>query len=380
MYSKITNIEVTNFMVYSHAKVSFDEKGIINIKGYNSGGKSTMLKAIAVCLMNMYPKAQTKFIRHGEKYFRIVVNFDDGVSIVRDKYITGQSLYEIYKDNNCIFTTKEGGKLTKVDGIPKIIEDYLGLCIVSTGCLNYQVRQDKLWLIETTGSENYNSLNEILKTEEISKANTLLNSDKNEINSGIASTEARLQETKLSLHELNSYTEDLLSALESRELLCKSLTAKYKELKDIVSLVDELNTLSDIPEVSKIDLKRYSSIESITGIGNELDNFVIYPELEKIVDKRISDIDVLSSTVKSLKEVGKVLPELSIIATNKEDSLVEIISILSEIKTNSEELKTIKEGQSKLSSKLDTVVKEAESKGIKFVKCDNCGSYIKVTA
>lgn len=380
MYSKITNIEVTNFMVYSHAKVSFDEKGIINIKGYNSGGKSTMLKAIAVCLMNMYPKAQTKFIRHGEKYFRIVVNFDDGVSIVRDKYITGQSLYEIYKDNNCIFTTKEGGKLTKVDGIPKIIEDYLGLCIVSTGCLNYQVRQDKLWLIETTGSENYNSLNEILKTEEISKANTLLNSDKNEINSGIASTEARLQETKLSLHELNSYTEDLLSALESRELLCKSLIAKCKELKDIVSLVDELNTLSDIPEVSKIDLKRFSSIESVTDIGNELSNFVIYPELEKIVDKRISDIDALSSTVKSLKEVGKVLPELSIIATNKEDSLVEIVSILSEIKANSEELKTIKEGQSKLSSKLNAVVKEAESKGIKFVKCDNCGSYIKVTA
>lgn len=380
MYSKITNIEVTNFMVYSHAKVSFDEKGIINIKGYNSGGKSTMLKAIAVCLMNMYPKAQTKFIRHGEKYFRIVVNFDDGVSIVRDKYITGQSLYEIYKDNNCIFTTKEGGKLTKVDGIPKIIEDYLGLCIVSTGCLNYQVRQDKLWLIETTGSENYNSLNEILKTEEISKANTLLNSDKNEINSGIASTEARLQETKLSLHELNSYTEDLLSALESRELLCKSLIAKCKELKDIVSLVDELNTLSDIPEVSKIDLKRYSSIESVTDIGNELSNFVVYPELEKIVDKRISDIDALSSTVKSLKEVGKVLPELSIIATNKEDSLVEIVSILSEIKANSEELKTIKEGQSKLSSKLNAVVKEAESKGIKFVKCDNCGSYIKVTA
>lgn len=380
MYSKITNIEVTNFMVYSHAKVSFDGKGIINIKGYNSGGKSTMLKAIAVCLMNMYPKAQTKFIRHGEKYFRIVVNFDDGVSIVRDKYITGQSLYEIYKDNNCIFTTKEGGKLTKVDGIPKIIEDYLGLCIVSTGCLNYQVRQDKLWLIETTGSENYNSLNEILKTEEISKANTLLNSDKNEINSGIASTEARLQETKLSLHELNSYTEDLLSALESRELLCKSLIAKCKELKDIVSLVDELNTLSDIPEVSKIDLKRYSSIESVTDIGNELSNFVIYPELEKIVDKRISDIDALSSTVKSLKEVGKVLPELSIIATNKEDILVEIVSILSEIKANSEELKTIKEGQSKLSSKLNAVVKEAESKGIKFVKCDNCGSYIKVTA
>lgn len=380
MYSKITNIEVTNFMVYSHAKVSFDEKGIINIKGYNSGGKSTMLKAIAVCLMNMYPKAQTKFIRHGEKYFRIVVNFDDGVSIVRDKYITGQSLYEIYKDNNCIFTTKEGGKLTKVDGIPKIIEDYLGLCIVSTGCLNYQVRQDKLWLIETTGSENYNSLNEILKTEEISKANTLLNSDKNEINSGIASTEARLQETKLSLHELNSYTEDLLSALESRELLCKSLIAKCKELKDIVSLVDELNTLSDIPEVSKIDLKRYSSIESVTDIGNELSNFVIYPELEKIVDKRISDIDALSSTVKSLKEVGKVLPELSIIATNKEDNLVEIVSILSEIKANSEELKTIREGQSKLSSKLNAVVKEAESKGIKFVKCDNCGSYIKVTA
>jgi DNA repair exonuclease SbcCD ATPase subunit len=378
MYSKITNIEVTNFMVYSHAKISFDKKGIINIKGYNSGGKSTMLKAIAVCLMNMYPKAQTKFIRHGEKYFRIVVNFDDGITIIRDKYITGQSLYEVYEDGACIFTTKEGNRLTKVDNIPKVVEDYLGLCVVSTGCLNYQVRQDKLWLIETTGSENYNSLNEILKTEELSRANALLNSDKNEVNAGIANTEARLQETNLSLHELNSYTDDLLSALENREMLCKGLVSKYKELKDITTLIEELNSLSNIPEVSKIDMNRYSGISSIDDTVKEIKGISSLPVCEKVNAKRVTSIDALMSTINTLKSMDLPLPEVDILDTAKEDGLVGIVSLLSEIKECSVEIKDIKAKQTKVSVKLGKAVKEAEKQGIKFVKCDNCGSYIEV--
>ena len=379
MYSKITNIEVTNFMVYAHAKISFDKKGIINIKGYNSGGKSTMLKAIAVCLMNMYPKAQTKFIRHGEKYFRIVVNFDDGVTIIRDKYITGQSLYEVYKEGECIFTTKEGNRLTKVDSIPKIVEDYLGLCIVSTGCLNYQVRQDKLWLIETTGSENYNSLNEILKTEELSRANALLNSDKNEVNAGIANTEARLQETNLSLHELNSYTDDLLSALESREMLCKGLVSKYKELKDIIVLIEELKSSGNIPEVSKIDMNRYSGISNIADTVEEFKGIISLPECKKVNAKRVTSIDALVSTVNSLKGMGLPLPDVGVLDTTKEEGLVGIVSLLSEIKECSVEIKDIKAKQTKVSAKLDKTVKEAEEQGIKFVKCDNCGSYIEVS-
>ena len=378
-YSKIVAVEVTNFMVYSHASVQFDDANIINIKGYNSSGKSTMLKAIAVCLMNMYPKAQTKFIRHGEKYFRIIVKFSDGVSIVRDKYVTGQSLYEIYKDEKCIFTTKEGGKLTKVDGVPQVIQDYLGLCVVSTGCLNYQVRQDPLWLIETTGSENYNSLNEILKTEEISRANALLNSDKNALNSEITGIEASLQETRLSLAEVNGYTNELLNVLEKKEVACKEVKARYQSLKGISSIIDNLQDLKEIPQVQGIDCSSLSAISYIYNTAEELSNIKEIPQVQGIDYSNLSDILKIDKDSQALLGLSSnSVPEVSIIDIESISSLYGIISTLSEIKKCTEDIKKLDKENLMVRKKLDSIIERGKKSGIRYVQCDNCGTYIEV--
>lgn len=378
-YKRITSVEVFNFMVYTHAVINFDKGNIINIKGYNSGGKSTMLKAIAVCLMNMYPKAQTKFIRHGEKYFRVVVRFEDGVAILRDKYISGQSLYEVYKDDECVFTTKEGGRLTKVDGVPQFVQDYLGLCVVSTGCLNYQVRQDPLWLIETTGSENYNSLNEILKTEEISRANTLLNSDKNKLNSEITSTEASLQEVKLSLLDIKDYTDELLVNLERKEAYCKELSLKYRELKGISSIISELSALVDIPYVEKADSVRLEAISDIVSTINTVNSMVEYPSISTIDVEKLNSILAVENTVSSLSKISKdVIPEVEAIDVESISMLCDIVAILSDVKKCNEGIKTLKANNTKVSNKLEKVVSEAKKQGIEFVKCTNCGTYVEV--
>lgn len=378
-YKRITSVEVFNFMVYTHAVINFDKGNIINIKGYNSGGKSTMLKAIAVCLMNMYPKAQTKFIRHGEKYFRVVVRFEDGVAILRDKYISGQSLYEVYKDDECVFTTKEGGRLTKVDGVPQFVQDYLGLCVVSTGCLNYQVRQDPLWLIETTGSENYNSLNEILKTEEISRANTLLNSDKNKLNSEITSTEASLQEVKLSLLDIKDYTDELLVNLERKEAYCKELSLKYRELKGISSIISELSALVDIPYVEKADSVRLEAISDIVSTINTINSMVEYPYIDTIDVEKLNSILAVENTVSSLSKISKdVIPEVEAIDVESISMLCDIVAILSDVKKCNEGIKTLKANNTKVSNKLEKVVSEAKKQGIEFVKCTNCGTYVEV--
>lgn len=378
-YKRITSVEVFNFMVYTHAVINFDKGNIINIKGYNSGGKSTMLKAIAVCLMNMYPKAQTKFIRHGEKYFRVVVRFEDGVAILRDKYISGQSLYEVYKDDECVFTTKEGGRLTKVDGVPQFVQDYLGLCVVSTGCLNYQVRQDPLWLIETTGSENYNSLNEILKTEEISRANTLLNSDKNKLNSEITSTEASLQEVKLSLLDIKDYTDELLVNLERKEAYCKELSLKYRELKGISSIISELSALVDIPFVEKADSIRLEAISDIVSTIDTVNSMVEYPSISTIDVEKLNSILAVENTVSSLSKISKdVIPEVEAIDVESISMLCDIVAILSDVKKCNEGIKTLKANNTKVSNKLEKVVSEAKKQGIEFVKCTNCGTYVEV--
>lgn len=377
-YSKITSVEVFNFMTYSHAVGYFDKQGIINIKGYNNSGKSTMLKAVAVCLMNMYPKAQAKFIRHGEKYFRVVVSFDDGVSLTRDKYLSGQSLYEMHKNGELLFTTKEGERLTKVDDVPQVIQDYLGLCMVSTGCLNYQIRQDPLWLVDTSGSENYVALNEILRTEQISRANAMLNSDTNKLNSEIALIEAGLQETKMALVDAQEYTEGLLKGLQRREKLCNKLLARYKRLQEICAMVGELSKIPDIPEIKGVSYARYDLIDGVSEKLKEYFGIVVPPEVKKISGvSRLTDIERVCGMVQEVPV--KSIPEMSTVGTEKDEDLTKILGMLSEVLKFNSDIKSLGGELSDVEDRLSTIVAEAKAKGIRYVRCDNCGTYVEVS-
>lgn len=375
-YSKITSVEVFNFMVFSHAMAYFDDDNIVNIKGYNSSGKSTLLRAVVVCLLNMYPKSQTKFIRHGEKYFRVTVNFSDGVSLTRDKYISGQSLYEMYKDGERVFTTKEGDRLTKVDEVPQIIQDYLGLCVVNTGCLNYQIRQDPLWLVDTTGSENYTAFNEILKSEELSRANSMLNSDKNKLNSDIVGIEASLQETKMALVDASAYTEGLLSRLNEHQKAYKELKARYELLTSIYQIVSDLGTIQILPTVDKIDGVRLDKIQGIDDILMQYGKLNVPPVIDKVSEKRLSDIDRVLGLIKGIPE--NKIPDVSLMDTERALSIAKLYQMMSDVRDCNSQIKACKTELGSVSTRLEGIVQKAKSKGIRFVQCDNCGTYIEV--
>ena len=90
-YSKISFWEVWNFMSIAHGKAEFDDRNIINFKGYNDSGKSAMLTALKVAITNSNPTKQVSFIQDDKEYFRVLIQFDDGVTILRDKYLNGQS-------------------------------------------------------------------------------------------------------------------------------------------------------------------------------------------------------------------------------------------------------------------------------------------------
>lgn len=380
MYSKITSIELINFMVYEHVRISFDERGIINLKGYNSAGKSTIEKALAVCFLDSFKRKQQKFIRYGEDYFRICVDFDDGVRITRDKYINGQSLYEMHKNGELIYSTKEGNKLTRVDDVPEVISTYLGLIVMANGCLNYQSRRDPLWLIETAGSENYYSLNEVLKTESIARANALLNSDKNKLNSEIAGIEGDLQAIELSLNACSGVTEELITSLSERELLVQGILDKYKHIKDVEDVSNILSKIKQLPVLENIDVKRVSMILEIEKAVLELEKEKSVPEIEKIeterfqlASKMLGEISEYNHTFKdvvgkSIETVGyEKMPELDKLLKDiksLEDSLKERKTILSEVKN--------------VSNQLYVAVEDAKSRGIKYVKCNNCGVYMEV--
>lgn len=380
VYSKIVSIEVFNFMVYEHAKVLYDERGIINLKGYNSSGKSTILRALAVCTMDHYRRSQTKFIRHGEDYFRIVIEFDDGVKIVRDKYINGQSLYEMYQNGELLFTTKEGSRLTKIDGVPQIISEYLGLVMLENGCLNYQTRHDPLWLIDTPGSENYYALNEVLKTESIARANTLLNSDKNKLGGEIAEIEAELQSTELALQNCGDVSEELIIALTDRENKAQGLCNRLAQVQKIAKIFEQLEKLKPIPVVEKVKVERLNSILEVQNISLEMEKLVEIPKVKKLDIEKLQAISRLSSTAESLEGIAEevVGAEIKVIDYSKIPPLSTIQKILKQILALEQQGSDIENERADVESELQEVVKEASKNGISFIQCDNCGTYMEV--
>lgn len=409
-YSRLVSAELINFMSFKHAKIVFDETGVIAIKGYNDSGKSAILKGIMVCLNDINKASQKKWIHHGEDFFRIIVSFDDGVSIVKDKYMNGQGLYEMYKDDKLIYTTKQGTKLTRIDGVPESIRDYLGLCETSTGCLNYQSCTDKMLLIETTGGENYNELNTVLKAGEISKAQQMARFDLNQVNSRIEETDAELTSTKLSLEEYKPYSSGVVDVLEEKEEVLRQFEDRGELLSRMLSDIDGISKVKEIPEVDSIEDDKITEVGDVVNVFNKYQSVLVYPDVVRVNENRLEDYLEVIDTLKKLQRVQEI-PEVKEVDVEREQLLSVIYPLVNKVsKTNvtplisevnkdlldresellqvSERLMALKKYEShyrrikgeikEMSSSMGIIVEEAESKGIRIGICPNCGSMVGI--
>lgn len=376
-YSKISSVELINFMSFKQARIEFDESGIVNIKGYNDSGKSAILRGLAVCLMDMFKRSQTKFIRHGEQYFRVVVTFEDGISILKDKYENGQSLYEMYKGDELIFTTKQGNKLSKVDGVPEPIEVYLGLCVTDSVYLNYQSCLDRLPIVDTKGSENYQMLHEALRTEEIYRANNMINTDKNELGARISEIEYDIQSTEVLLEKCGDVTQEFIDTLKDLEKEAILNDSKKKALYSIDEILKKYNSIPNLPEIPVVSGKRLASLEIIQSLVLSLDGMVVPPDVPKVSVERLSLLQGIQSVLKNIESFVS-LPDVEKVDTSLVDRMSRLSKIQEYLKGYYSQYKKytdVKSSLKDIKAELDTLMQSAKSKGIDFVKCDNCGSY-----
>lgn len=379
-YSKLKSIELINFMGFAKAKAIFDESGSLNFKGYNSSGKSAFLTACAVAMMNAFPQKQTKYIRHGKDYFRIILSFDDGVVIVRDKYKNGQSLYEMYKGEKKVYTSKIGDKLSRIDAVPEVIENYLGMISTEIGYLNYQVRRDPLWLVETKGSENYYTLNEVLKSVEIAQANALLNADKNALNTDITIVESEYNTLNSQLMGMGSVGEELLGRLyESRDRV-NGLWGKYDMLVGIERLLAELQETKIAPEVEKIEVERLLGIQRVLKVLTELEGIRYFKgEIDTIDVDRFGMLGRVAKVVAEIQgikyfnsEVGKVE------GIDKLRALEKVSNLVSQLSEAVKEVNSLNSEFQSLEEERDALISEAGKQGISFTVCTNCGTMLEV--
>lgn len=406
VYSKLLWWETYNFMSIEYAHVEFDETGILNIKGYNDSGKSALLKALEVLMYNRYPSSQVSFILDDKEYFDIRAGFSDGVIVRKIKYLNGQGVYEMYKDNQLIFSTKKDGVLTRITGVPQVIEDYFGVIHYEDMFLNSRGCNDKQLLVQTTGSENYRFVNSVLHTEEISLANELLNTDKNALSASKTQLEAKLSLLRAQANDLKRVTPELISKLKAVDKEVDVNEERKNELDVILETLSSVDSVLVPPSLPSLDISRLDMISSIADCLKATD-IVVPPEITKLDDSQLSAIGDVVTTLSNLKaiQVSEVVPVLdatkldllsSIVETNRQlggisvpakvdtldyeklDLLGNIQSVLNELRVWGNKLDAQTEELQGYRNELKEYNAQFESMGIKTVVCDNCGTVMEV--
>lgn len=401
-YSKIKFWEVWNFMSIAHGKCEFDERGIINIKGYNDSGKSAMLRALDVLFYNIRPNFQVNFIKDDCDYFRVLVHFEDGVTIIRDKYINGQSLYEMYKDSELLYTTKVNGVLSKVSEVPEPIRIYLGLLSFDGINLNSRSCFEKQFLVQTTGSENYKALSYVLKSEELATAGVLLNNDKNKLSSDISALDGQLSAFKSLYEKDKGITESMVYYLENLDKKIDQESYYSERLSTIKNLSQDIDKIHIYDELKYIDSDSLQTLSTIKGVLSDIDHCSIYDEVSYIDDSKLQllseikevlnlidkcsvqpEIDVLNSdslslllSIKDLKgSIKPDMPEVKELQGGTLKSLLDIKTLISELSIVESELHDIDAKLNDLHSEMSSIMVEGSTN---FVQCPDCGKIIEV--
>lgn len=399
--SRLQFWEVWNFMSVEHAKCEFDNRNIINIKGYNDSGKSAMLQALRVLISNSNQTKQNKFIQDGKEYFRILAHFDDGVTILRDKYLNGQSLYEMYKDNTLIYTTKNGNTLTKITEVPQPIADYLAVIMFDGSCINARSCYERQLGTQFSGSENYKMFNMVLKSEEIARAGMLLNTDKNKLKTDIEATNYEIQSLRgilddnitLDLIEHLEQTDTTIDELSLRGTIIDSYTTIQKEQSQInitplLPLVDldKLNSITTIgttldiknktkiaPHIDTIDPSRLQILATLDNITSELKEVKVLPSVT-LVD--ITKLDLLEKlhNLKQEKTALRIPPNINLIGTDKLSDINNLIDLQNNLGVVAKELQIAEHNLKEIHKEIESINTELLQAGHKLIECPHCKS------
>lgn len=405
-YPKIKSIEITNFMSIEDSKIEFSDNNIVSLVGYNDTGKSAVTRLMEIMFYNAYPNEQVRYIKEGHKFWECLIEFEDGVLYRRLKENKGKNLFELSKEGTVLYTNLlDSGKTAAISGLPQPIEDYLGVIKeeITGETLNVRRNTDTLFLINTSGGDNYKILNSVLKSETLVKATTNLTKDKNGKQKKLQNSFVRksvlggniLQSKHITEKDLDSITETLdttktnINQFEQLDLAVNQynlfnsihITEEVPEI-DIqkigkISEVMKYQKAKNIPilkEVPTIDTRQKESIETVFSNLNKLESIkVLKPIEEDLNTDRIDTLQKIYGSLQSLNEV-KVNKEVSEIDSKKVNQLEFLNKITDEVENFRIKLEELKEVELEL-KKINEELKEIE-KETDFVVCPNCNIII----
>lgn len=364
-----------NFMSLGHVELDFDEHNIISIAGFNDTGKSAITRGTEVLFYNAYSTEQSKFIKDGEDFFRITAIDVDGFKVVREKHLDGHSLWELIDPNDKVLYTNSTGNASgkgtyAVSDVPEPIAQFLGVIQDehTNEKLNVRRNIDRLFLINTTGGDNYKILNSVLRSDILAEASKRINEDRNKLQSNLGGLNAQAETLRgevvlidvAPVHIINGLDESIEKLTLSRE--------QSQYMSFIVEQKDILDSIYVHDELPQIDTSRYSDLSIIVNLHNELDE-IIQPELPQVDLERYSALSEITRLRGLLDDF--IIPETTNISTERYQDLIEIVNLYNELYNINNALSTTDKELHDVTIQLNHL---AQTYGIKI--CGNCGSAV----
>lgn len=307
-YSPITKLYIKNFRNIGEATIDFTDSPIVSLIGDNEAGKTSVVKAFAVCALHADPRSQKDFIRDGTNGFGVAIELADGTIVRRMKAATSNS-YTIIKPDG---SSWELGKTEST--IPKPIQDIMGLKEEpeTKEFLHIRTYEDRLLFVSTPASVNYKVMYDALKIDDITSAIKNGNSEVNKLRQEISVTESGIDTLTDSLRAIRVYDITHLLNIKSRLLKEQTQVQKLAEAVKLKEKIDrqkdQLGALSKLTENGNLEINEHeytmlSSInrlrDSISACTNQLG------ALSELMNGNVSEID--ETQVSKITSVQRVL-------------------------------------------------------------------------
>lgn len=312
-YSKIKSLIVKNFRCLGSVEIDFEASPIVALVAENEGGKTSVIKAVESLMYNSNQKESKHFIRNGTTGYSVVMEFEDGYVVERER-TESKNIYRLKKNGMVLSET------LKLDNgeIPPTIKEMMGvLRDEDTGeLLNIRTYEDLLLFVLSKDSDNYKTMYNALKVENLTKAIKMGKSEASALKQEISGTEIAIASFNERIRAI--HLRDVTPVVNMRVRVQNEL-AHAEKLYDVGMKVQEtavkeaqLGLQGQLAELLEINLMEASLLESISNarerqaeLSKEL-NLLIPIEAYEIIDTTLlNQLEGVVNRVNSLRELEK---------------------------------------------------------------------------
>lgn len=429
-YSPIKQVYIKNFRNLGEVTIDFKDSPIVSLIGENEQGKTSVVKAIAVCAMHATPRDQKDYIRDGTKGFGVAIELEDGTQVVRMKMATANSYRVTYPkgpDGNPIKPTWEAAKLS--NDLPQAVQDVMGMIEEpeTKEFLHIRTYEDQLLFVTTASSTNYKVMYNALKISQLVDAIKLGSKEANALKTSINQKEIQAETLDTQAKSLKIYDLEPLQNIRDRlknEVAQLNKLDRALELKKKIEVqtreVGELSKLSSIPEISitlvmsldkayrvldnlkelsrmygtyssadtleEIDLNSYYNIynahvryESLKNSEEQSRNYIAVNSLSEININEVSNLQRAIALSKKIEADMNKLQTLNISsATDVQDSDLTVYSRTYKALGIIQRNKQLEDAKVQIDNYCDAVIKWMKDIGVATETCPKCGETIVI--